>query len=102
MSNAIDVHLDEVAALCRRTGACRLDVFGSAARNDFDPVSSDLDFLVEFDELPPVKYSEAYFTLKEGLEALFERPVDLLTARNLENPYFRARVYAERQPVYAR
>jgi predicted nucleotidyltransferase len=102
MTNLIEQHREEVAALCRRTGARRLDVFGSAARADFDPTGSDLDFLVEFDDLPPAKYADAYFSLKESLEALFDRPVDLVTHAGLENPYFRDRVIAERKLVYAR
>src|SRR4029453_1286086 len=102
MTSLIEQHRDEVAALCRRTGARRLDAFGSAVRDDFDPGTSDLDFLVEFDEVPPAKYAEAYFALKEGLEGLFGRPVDLVTASNLSNPYFRERIIAERRNVYAR
>jgi predicted nucleotidyltransferase len=79
-----------------------LDVFGSAVRADFDPLASDLDFLVEFDELDPAKYADAYFELKESLEALFDRPVDLITESSLENPYFRDRIESERRSVYAR
>ena len=93
---------DDVAALCRRAGARRLDVFGSAARDDFDPATSDIDFLVDFDDLPPPSYAQAYFTLKESLERLFGRPVDLVTSSSVENPYFRERIDAERKPVYAR
>lgn len=102
MTNVIEQHREAVAALCRRTGARRLDVFGSAIREDFDPATSDIDFLVEFDDLPPRAYADAYFTLKEGLEQLFGRPVDLVTKASVENPYFRERVDAERTPVYAR
>ena len=102
MTNLIEQHREEVAALCRHAGARRLDVFGSGAREDFDPTSSDLDFLVEFDDLPPAKYANAYFVLKESLETLFDRPVDLVTDVGLENPYFRDRVIAERKLVYAR
>jgi uncharacterized protein len=102
MATVVDAHREKLADLCRRTGAKRLDLFGSAARADFDPAHSDLDFLVEFEDLSPAQYAEAYFTLKESLEALFGRPVDLLTTVSLENPYFRARVLAERQLVYAR
>jgi len=102
MTNVIEQHRNEVAALCRRVGARRLDVFGSAARADFDPAASDLDFLVEFDEIPPARYADAYFTLKENLESLFGRTVDLVTESSLENPYFRDRVLAERQVVYER
>jgi uncharacterized protein len=106
MATLIDIiqqHREDVAALCRRAGARQLDVFGSAARDDFDPATSDIDFLVDFDEdLPPRAYADAYFTLKESLERLFGRPVDLVTASSVENPYFRERIDAERKPVYAR
>jgi uncharacterized protein len=102
MTNLIERYREEVAALCRHAGARRLDVFGSAVRADFDPLASDLDFLVEFDELAPAKFADAYFGLKESLEALFGRPVDLITESSLENPYFRDRIESERRSVYAR
>ena len=102
MTNPIDMHREEVAALCRRSGARRLDVFGSAIRDDFDLVRSDIDFLVEFDDVPPARYAQAYFTLKEGLEKLFGRPVDLVTGSSLANPYFRERIASESRNVYAR
>jgi predicted nucleotidyltransferase len=102
MTNLIDQHRDEVAALCRKSGALRLDVFGSAIRDDFDPTTSDLDFLVDFDEVPPARYAQAYFSLKEGLEKLFGRPVDLVTGSSLANPYFRDRIASESRNVYAR
>jgi hypothetical protein len=98
----IQRHRALVAALCRRHGARRLDLFGSATRDDFDAKQSDLDFLVEFEDLEPAQYARAYFELKEGLERLFERPIDLVTENNLDNPYFRQRVQSERQNLYAR
>lgn len=93
---------EELAALCRRVGARRLDLFGSAARGDFDAATSDLDFVVELDDMPPARYADAYLALKEGLEALFGREVDLLTAAALANPHLRRRIESERRTVYAR
>lgn len=91
----------QLADLCRRTHARRLHLFGSATRPDFRPLDSDLDFLVELDEdLAPGPYSESFFALKDGLERLFQRPVDLLTPEALRNPYLRQRVESERVPVY--
>ena len=101
MNPLLDQKRNEVADLCRRSGARRLDAFGSVTRADFDPLNSDLDFLVEFGNAPPAAYAQAYFELKEGLEALFGRSVDLVTPSSLDNPYFRQRVIAERQMVYA-
>jgi predicted nucleotidyltransferase len=40
--------LDALADLFRRHGVARLELFGSAARDDFDPSRSDADFLVTF------------------------------------------------------
>lgn len=90
----------QIAALCRRFHVRRLDLFGSAASGRFDPAGSDLDFLVEFDELPPPAYAENYFGLQDALESAFGRPVDLVTGAALANPYFRARIEAERRTLF--
>jgi predicted nucleotidyltransferase len=93
--------LAALPALCRRFGARRLDLFGSAATGRFDPNRSDLDFLVCFDNLlPPGAYTDAWFGLRTALEALFGRRVDLLTEAALENPYLRRRVEVERRPLF--
>ncbi|WP_046864956.1 nucleotidyltransferase family protein [Microvirga massiliensis] len=90
-----------LAAICRRFHVRRLDLFGSAATGHFDPTESDLDFLVAFEEsLPPGEYAEAYFGLKDALETLFGRSVDLLTEPALENPYLRRRIQAEKRTLY--
>jgi uncharacterized protein len=102
MLSAIEQHREQLEALCRRVGARRLDAFGSVVRDDFDAATSDLDFVVEFEPLAPVRYAEAYFSLKQALESLFGRPVDLVTEGSIDNPYLRRRIDAERQTLYAR
>lgn len=102
MHSVIENHREQVAALCRQAGARRLDLFGSAVRADFDAAASDLDFIVEFEPVAPALYAQAFFTLKQSLEALFGRPVDLVTESSIENPYLRRRIEAERQLLYAR
>lgn len=101
MQPLIETSRTQLAHLCREHHVRRLEVFGSAARTDFDPESSDLDFLVEFEPMAPVAYAQAYFSLKEALEALFNRPVDLITPASLSNPYFRASLTATSERVYA-
>ena len=98
----IALHREELQDLCRRFHVRRLDVFGSAARGEgFDPARSDLDFLVEFEPLQPGAYVDAYFGLKEGLEQLFGRPADLISAASIRNRYFRASVERTKAPLYA-
>jgi uncharacterized protein len=92
---------EEIAALCRRTHVRRLDLFGSGATGRFDPARSDLDFLVEFEALAPERYAEAWFELREGLERLFGRPPDLVTAGTVRNPYLAAGIETTRQNLYA-
>jgi uncharacterized protein len=97
----ISLHREELRQLCRRFHVRRLDVFGSAVRGDFDPARSDLDFLVEFQHLPPGAYADAFFGLKEALEQLLGRPVDLVAAAAIRNPYFRESVERTRSLLYA-
>ena len=82
----------ELVGLCRSASVSRLELFGSAARADFDSVHSDLDFLVEFDAAPASasrSVLSTYFGFKNGLEALFGRPVDLLMLGAVRNPFIR-------------
>ena len=53
MHKLLDQKRPQLIDLCRRLGARRLDAFGSVARFDFDPLQSDLDFLVAFDDVAP-------------------------------------------------
>jgi uncharacterized protein len=92
--------LDQVADLCRRHHVRRLDLFGSATTDRFDPATSDLDFLVEFEPMAPRPYSAAYDGLKAGLEGLFARSVDLISAKAIINPYFKESVEESRESVY--
>ena len=59
-------HREELGALCRRLHVHRLDLFGSAARRDFDPGRSDLDFIVEFEHSTPLHPFDAYFELRRA------------------------------------
>ncbi len=91
----------ELEALCRRYGVRRLELFGSAATGQDRPGESDIDFLVEFGPLADGGYADTYFGLLESLEELFERPVDLVVASAIRNPYFRDAVERTKAPLYA-
>jgi uncharacterized protein len=91
----------ELEAVCRRHEVRRLELFGSAATGEDRPGKSDLDFLVEFDPLPPGSYADAFFSLMEALEQLFGGPVDLVDASAIRNPYFRDSVERTKALLYA-
>ena len=43
----LQAKLELLRELCERFGVERLELFGSAARGEFDPANSDLDFIVQ-------------------------------------------------------
>lgn len=91
---------DKLATLCAAYGVKRLELFGSASRNDFDLEKSDLDFLLEFADPHPTGAFDRYFGLKEDLERLFQRPVDLVEVKAIKNPYFRQAIEQDKVLVY--
>jgi uncharacterized protein len=90
-----------IEKLCRDYHVQRLELFGSAAVGKDRPDKSDVDFLVEFDQLPAGAYADAYFGFLESLQRLFGRPVDLVVASAIKNPYFREAVERSKTLLYA-
>ena len=100
LAELIDRH-DAIVELCCRFGVTRLAVFGSASSGEFDPSTSDVDFLVELSPPAGISRFDAYFGLKEALEPLLGRPVDLVDPSALDNPYFAKSVELSRRELYA-
>ncbi len=102
MQAAIADKREELAELCRRYGVARLEVFGSAAHGtDFDPQTSDADFLVEFKPDSGLAPFDQFFDLAEALRRTLERQVDLVESSTVQNPYLRAAINRSRELVYA-
>jgi predicted nucleotidyltransferase len=93
----IGKYLGQLREFCEQYGVVRLDLFGSAVRDDFNEEHSDPDFLVTFDEPPKMGYADRYFGLLEDLQKLFNRKVDLVEEKAIKNPYFRRVVNRERK-----
>ena len=102
MHAVISDNKDKLAELCRRHGVARLEVFGSAAREvDFDPDSSDVDFLVEFDLGSAPATLDQYFDFRDALRGALGRPVDLVEAAAVRNPYQCAAIDRLRELIHA-
>lgn len=102
MHELIDTRRQDIEDLCRRLNIRRLDVFGSAVEGSFDHDTSDVDVLVEFDTgHPGFDYFGSYFALKEGLEQLLGRTVDVVSMTSIRNPYLRDRIMQTKEPLYA-
>ncbi len=100
MGTALHLDLAAIRRACQKYGVTRLRIFGSATTERFDPQASDVDFLVDFAPDNPNAFHD-YFDLKSELEEITGRPVDLVDASTLRNPYFRASAIATAQDLYA-
>jgi len=100
MERPFEEKRDQLAKLCRQHRVRRLALFGSALREDFDPQRSDLDFLVEFQPLPLGEHASTYFALLQALAELFARPIDLIEAGSVRNPYLRQAIEARQETLY--
>lgn len=78
----LEIREDRIADFCRRWRITELALFGSVLRDDFRP-ESDVDVLVTFAPEDRWGYSDL-IDMKEELEAIFGRGVDLVERRLVE------------------
>lgn len=102
MNAIIESKRADLIALCGRRGVKKLELFGSAARADFDLSRSDFDFMVDLGDDPNVSPLDSYFGLKDDLESLLGRKVDLVSYGSVRNPYVKASIDRDKQLVFAR
>ena len=90
-----------IQEFCQRWNIVRLELFGSAIRDDFRP-DSDIDLLVEYDPAFHRTLSDMERMQRE-IEAIFERQVDLVvreTIENSPNPYKRDNILNHTYTIY--
>ena len=95
----LDKYKTMIISLCEKHKVKSLYAFGSVLTEKFNK-ESDIDFVVNFDNLPLEDYADNYFDLKFSLEDIFNRPVDLLEEKALRNPYFISNMNQQKQLVY--
>ena len=95
----LDKYRKMIINLCERHKVKSLYAFGSVLTDKFNK-DSDIDFVVDFDNLPLENYADNYFDLKFSLEDILKRPVDLLEEKALRNPYFKSNLNQQKQLVY--
>lgn len=99
----IELNLDKIIELCKKYRVKTLSVFGSILTDRFNE-NSDVDLLVKFEPFDPdsleFDYVTNYFDLRDSLESLFGRKVDLIEDGDQLNPLFRKLVYAKKRLIY--
>lgn len=95
----IEINIARIIELCKRYRVKSLYVFGSILTTRFSD-NSDVDMEVDFNEMPLEEYVDNYLDLKEALENLFGRNVDLLESKAIQNPVLRDNISNSRRLVY--
>jgi uncharacterized protein len=99
--HGLEISMDKVAAFCRRWKIAEFALFGSVLRDDFRP-DSDVDVLVAFATDASWRFYDLLI-VKEELEAMFGRPVDLVEKRlvqHSENYIRRKHILNHRETIY--
>lgn len=101
MHRVIEDNLEALRKLCQHYRVIRLEVCGSTATDAFDPGSSDVDLLAEFDLSGDGSALEQYIGFIQAAQELLGCKIDLVNPTTIRNPYFRQGVDETRRPLYA-
>ena len=101
MIDLVKNHLTELKVVFAEHKVLSAEIFGSAATSNFTN-ESDIDILVTFnDDIELLDYADNYFELKEKLENIFQRNVDLVSSRSLKNPILIESINKSKVSLYA-
>lgn len=92
---------EKLIKLCEKHKVQELCFFGSVLTDKFNK-DSDIDIIVIFDNVELNQYFINYMSLKEKLEILFNRDVDLLEKNAIKNPIFKKIIERDQIIVYER
>ncbi len=92
-------NIERIKQLCKECRVKNFSVFGSVLTDNFSS-DSDIDFVVDFYENDPIKYTDLYFQLKEKLEKILNRQIDLIEERGIKNSFFRKEIDESKVVLY--
>ncbi|OFX24798.1 MAG: nucleotidyltransferase [Bacteroidetes bacterium GWA2_31_9] len=93
------INKQQLSELCKQHNVLRLYLFGSFAKNT-ETEQSDIDFLVKFNDVELYYYFDNYLSLKENLERIYQRKVDLLEEQTVKNPFLEQSINQSKILIY--
>jgi len=100
MNTLLEDNINQLTELCKIYKVKSMFAFGSVCTSNFKE-ESDIDFLIDFENLSIDQYADNYFELHYKLEDLFKREIDLVTKNSLSNPYFIKGIENTKKLIYA-
>ncbi|MEI6574564.1 MAG: nucleotidyltransferase domain-containing protein [Bacteroidota bacterium] len=100
VKDQISLRKDDFKTLCQDHHVKYLYAFGSSVTENFDTDKSDIDLLVEIDDIDPIERGEKLISLWDLFESFFRRKVDLLTDSSIKNPILRKSINSTKILIY--
>ena len=97
--NIVEQNISSVSELCKLHKVKNMYLFGSVLTEKFSS-DSDVDFLVNFEQVDMLQYFDNYMELKKKLEYLLSRPVDLLEEQTVQNPVLSRTINRNKKLIY--
>jgi len=97
--NLIENHSKDIMELCKTHKVKSLYAFGSVLTDKFNS-ESDVDLVVDFQQMDVLDYGDNYYELKFSLENILKRNIDLLEQKALKNPYFIKNLNQTKKLIY--
>jgi len=99
--NFIENYKSQIIELCDNHKVKELYLFGSVLTDQFNE-TSDIDMLIQFNHVELSDYFDNYMDLKEKLETMLNRQIDLVENQAVKNPVFRKVLDREKRLFYER
>lgn len=97
----LKAYINKIQKISEKHRVKKLFAFGSILTNHFTK-KSDIDFLVQFSKIPLEDYFDNYMGLKDNLEKLLSRKIDLVEEQTLENPVLKHSINRTKKLLYDR
>ena len=99
--NPIEQNIAVIEVLCKKYKVSKLFAFGSVLTERFS-TESDIDLVVDFDNVGINEYADNYFDFKFSLQDAFHRKIDLLEEKAIRNPYMRQSIDLSKRLIYGK
>lgn len=97
--NLLSQNISKIVLLCKIHKVKKLYAFGSVLADTFND-KSDIDLIVDFEEVDELEYADNYFNFKFSLQEVLQRSIDLLEEKAIKNPYFKQSINRQKQLLY--
>lgn len=95
----LESNISLIKSLCKKHKVKKLFAFGSVLTDRFSE-NSDVDLVVDFEDVDLADYADNYFNLKESLMRILGRNVDLLEDKGIRNPILRRNIDRTKLLIY--